>query len=563
MAFICDIHTEINDAGESSQEIKQYNLVYIAIGAAVLAGLFLPLPAKLVDVLVILSLSLTAAVLLISLSARTASEMSGFDHLIRAATLLQSFLLIICCRMILTDGYAGAIVGFLNKIIKPDNKFVVILALPFLAGIVCIFISRTAMHISRTAADFIRNIVPQKHDHIEKELFEHLIDNNQAQELHDMLQSENHLFTNLEKASKYMLYGGIVGLIFILLCFVGGMIIGTVGMTISSISTKTYICLTFGTVITIQLPGLVTALAFRFLVKKKYVELGKNVKSKSPLTRRINVVSSEIDKTKMMESHFEERVVMPDFIKSDLAAEQKKPEQEHIYKRFGAFSKEIPITEDLEWFDEQNSLTNQNKDRLWVSNEVKDDYNEITELIKAKSEGKLKTILMGAESPKILPVTVPINVAIQLAKDGHKCLLIDLDYRRNSIARVFELHKNILDENIPSKQTITGIPTCVRNLCLYPACWLTESVKNITKLDCLKINQIITHLKIKYDYLIVYSPYLNKHHGCKLICECIDGAMLFGKDDTNLNKTFELLEKIDCEILKPCQVRVKVSQFSS
>ena len=156
----------------------------------------------------------------------------------------------------------------------------------------------------------------------------------------------------------------------------------------------------------------------------------------------------------------------------------------------------MPIIEDLGWVDEQKSSTEQKNAKLWAFEEIKDHYDDVAELIKEKCEGKLKTILMGAESPKILPVTVPVNTAIKLAKEGRKCLLIDLDYQRDSIAKVFEVHKNILDENIPSGQTITGIPTCVRNMWLYPACWLTEKSKDTTKLDCLKINQIITHLKI-------------------------------------------------------------------
>ncbi|MHC4293251.1 MAG: FHIPEP family type III secretion protein, partial [Planctomycetota bacterium] len=361
MAFICDIHNEINDTAGAGQEVQRSNLAYIAIGVAVVAGLFLPLPAKLIDVLVILSLSLTAGILLITLSARTVSEISGFDHLIRGATLLRSFLLTICCRLILTNGYAGVTIGFINKIIKPDNKFFVLLILPFLASIVFIFVYRAAIQINRTATDFICNIIPQKHRYVEKELYENLIDQNQAKELHSIVRSENSLFANLEKVSKYIFYDGIVELIFIVLCFTGGMIIGTVGRTISGISTKTYICLTFGTVITIQIPALVTALAFRLLVKKKYAELGKNVKSESLSTRRINVVSSEVDKAKIIKSHFEKRDIIRSVMKPDLATEQKKPEQKHSYKHFGTFSEDIPITKDLEWADEQNSLSERNE----------------------------------------------------------------------------------------------------------------------------------------------------------------------------------------------------------
>ncbi|MHC4759384.1 MAG: hypothetical protein ACYTE8_12075, partial [Planctomycetota bacterium] len=343
------------------------------------------------------------------------------------------------------------------------------------------------------------------------------------------------------------------------LCICGGMIIGTAGKTFSGISTKTYTFMTLGAVITIQIPALVTSLAFKLLVQKNCLKLGKIVKSEDLSERRKNVVCSELDRKQEMKSQIEERASMRSLVKSNSAAEQKEPELEHRYKQFRVFSEDMGVTEELQWFDEQKNAAEQKDCRMWDYHQIKEHYEDIAELIKSRYSGQLKIILMGAESPKVIPVTVPVNVAIQLAKNGHKCLLIDLDYERDSIARVFELHKHIIDENIPSKQTITGIPTCVRNLRLYPALWLTDSAAKIPMLDASKINQIITNLKVRYDYLIMYSPDLNKHNGCKLIGECIDAAMLFGKDSGLLSETFELFEKLECEIIKPQQICVKVS----
>jgi hypothetical protein len=446
-------------------------------------------------------------------------------------------------------------VGFLNKTIMPDNKVGVILILLFLASAFFIFICKASIQAGRATKDFLCNIVPVKHSHVEKELSKHLIESDQAKELCNIIKQEKKTFTALKKASRYIYYDGIIEFIFILLCLIGGMIIGAVGRTFSGISTKTYISLTLGTVITIQMPGLVSALAFKFLVQKNYLELGKSVKSNDTTLRRKDVMCRDVNRNILMKNQVDERASMRSPIKLDLEAE---PEglQEHCYKHTRLFPKDMPIAQEMKWVNEQN------KDMLWSFEKVKDHYDDVTEMIKENCKGKFKTILMGANSPKILPVTVPTNTAIKLAKEGRKCLLIDLDYRRDSIAKVFELYKNILDEHIPSGQTVTGIPTCVQNLWLYPACWLTENSKDTTKLDSLKINQIITHLKIKYDHLIVYSPDLNKHQGCEFIGECIDGAMLFGNDSTTLIKTFDLLERFECEILKPEQMPVKVSQVS-
>lgn len=52
--------------------------------------------------------------------------------------------------------------------------------------------------------------------------------------------------------------------------------------------------------------------------------------------------------------------------------------------------------------------------------------------------GKPRRLLLAAASLDNLPVTIPVNLAIQLAAT-EKCLLIDLDTRRDALSHVFEI----------------------------------------------------------------------------------------------------------------------------
>ena len=69
--------------------IGRNDLLFTAGAIAVVAGFFSPLPTRVLDVLLIFSISLTAAVMVITFAARPASDVSGFALLIVIAAMLR------------------------------------------------------------------------------------------------------------------------------------------------------------------------------------------------------------------------------------------------------------------------------------------------------------------------------------------------------------------------------------------------------------------------------------------------------------------------------------------
>ena len=65
-------------------------------------------------------------------------------------------------------------------------------------------------------------------------------------------------------------------------------------------------------------------------------------------------------------------------------------------------------------------------------------YEPIIKQIK-RVKRKYKSILFASIEVGALPVTIPVNVAIGLAKNKKRCLLIDLDLKRDAVAKVFGL----------------------------------------------------------------------------------------------------------------------------
>jgi len=71
--------------------------------------------------------------------------------------------------------------------------------------------------------------------------------------------------------------------------------------------------------------------------------------------------------------------------------------------------------------------------------ETQESYERIGERIKRAGK-KYKSILFASVGAESLPVTIPVNAAVGLAKDDKRCFLIDLDLKRDAIAEAFGLY---------------------------------------------------------------------------------------------------------------------------
>jgi hypothetical protein len=100
-------------------------------------------------------------------------------------------------------------------------------------------------------------------------------------------------------------------------------------------------------------------------------------------------------------------------------------------------------------------------------------------------------VLLAAETPVDLPVTVAVNVAIRLAQKHKKVLLVDSDTSRSALAQVFELDPRTLQKK--------ALPTCFENLsvCGVPG----------TKVSGLLQKSTITRA---FDVTLVYAPDIRK-----------------------------------------------------
>ena len=162
-------------------------------------------------------------------------------------------------------------------------------------------------------------------------------------------------------------------------------------------------------------------------------------------------------------------------------------------------------------------------------------YDAISATIQ-KQNGRMRCLLLAATSLKDLPVTIPVNVALRIART-HRCLLVDMDVRRNAVARVFDL------ETIPANGTFKMIPctTPIDNLCVWPA-------RNFELLRQMNLRLLLEDAAKKYDYVLIYAPYLTTLPDRRQVAMCAKQAIAFtGKNGSRL---MQLLEQCNCKVVE-------------
>lgn len=168
-------------------------------------------------------------------------------------------------------------------------------------------------------------------------------------------------------------------------------------------------------------------------------------------------------------------------------------------------------------------------------------YEIITDRIK-RVQKKYKSILFAAPNLASLPVTIPVNVAIQLAEQGKRCLLVDLDLRRDAIAKAFEVGTESSENNLRVRAFQTG----VKNLWVLPA-------HSFARLKQMNVKPIVTKALEKFDFVFINAPCLAASLDRKQIASAAQAAIIFSKSVAEATSLAQLMKSSNCALIASIQ----------
>ncbi|MCC3295790.1 flagellar biosynthesis protein FlhA [Arthrobacter sp. zg-Y411] len=255
---------------------RNRNLLKLAVPVGVVGIILLlvvPVPAGLLDILIIINILLALVILLTTMFVRKPLDFSVFPSLLLVATLFRLGLNVASTRLVLGEGYAGQVIEAFGHVAV--NGSLIIGAVIFLILVVIQFVvvTKGAERVAEVGARFTLDAMPGKQMAIDADLNAGLITDTQARERRAEVSAEADFYGAMDGASKFVKGDAIAGLIIIIINVIGGIAIGMLqrGMSAGE-AVNTYSLLTIGDGLVTQIPALLMAVSTGMIVTRSNAE---------------------------------------------------------------------------------------------------------------------------------------------------------------------------------------------------------------------------------------------------------------------------------------------------
>lgn len=264
--------------------MKGHGDIGLALGIiSILILLILPMPSFMLDMALAISITFSVLILMTALFIHTPLEFSSFPTVLLIATMMRLALNMASTRLILSHGHegtsaAGKVIEAFGNFVMQGNFVIGIIVFSILVLVNFVVITKGSGRIAEVAARFTLDAMPGKQMAIDADLSAGLIDEEQAKERRQRLESESSFFGAMDGASKFVRGDAVAGLLITVINIVGGIIIG-VGQNGLSFgdAAQTYTLLTIGDGLVSQVPALIVSTAAGLLVSKAGVDGAANV----------------------------------------------------------------------------------------------------------------------------------------------------------------------------------------------------------------------------------------------------------------------------------------------
>ncbi len=575
----------INEAKMNAEQVlkpvtlRHGRVLFVVAFIVLITALAVPLGGmglRVLDIAWIFSAFLGIAVLVIIISARDLSQLSGFAGLITFSILIRVGVGAASVRAFFDHGSNCRLVAYIGDAVYFTGWPYLTVIVPLsIIGCIVVIVSATRS-ISKKASEHTVNTIPFKYISTDADLNAGVISETQASEIKGKITSEARFYLSMSAVSKLMGFDAAIGA---LLCFT--LVITAVMMSISSdsgreVALEGHTIPVVGISLMMFAPAVLVAWGSANLINNKKFSMMQMAEDGG---ERGTAAAGSFDMT-VGGSSEEFELLNPDFAEVGkqagsgfnvveagsldmttedgdltLSPEEDEPEtQEVIEEEEVKSSEEEKVEEDtmeeieesvelpepeVEQIEKENEEVIEEKTEQAEADKVTDEYYDmiVGEIEKNISDGYVTTLL-AAEDVNDMPVTLAVNIGFRVASAKHNCLLIDADAERGAIAKAFE---NNLDE---SEQAGDGpVKTCIDSLWIWSVSGKCESVGVDLAEKIGKVNE-------KFTNIIIYAPTVKDSDYYGRLAGMIKNGIFVVKDKEGyLAGLKDLLESVDCRSL--------------
>ncbi|WP_104164673.1 flagellar biosynthesis protein FlhA [Cryobacterium sp. N22] len=248
--------------------------------------LVVPIPAGLLDVLIIVNILLALVTLLTTMFVKKPLDFSVFPSLLLVATLFRLGLNVASTRLVLGEGYAGQVIASFGHVAVGGSIIIGAVIFLILVVIQFVVVTKGAERVAEVGARFTLDAMPGKQMAIDADLNAGLITDVQAKDRRAEVSAEADFYGAMDGASKFVKGDAIAGLIIIIINLIGGIAIGMLqrGMEVGD-ALNTYALLTIGDGLVTQIPALLMAVSTGMIVTRSNAESDIGATASAQLTQ--------------------------------------------------------------------------------------------------------------------------------------------------------------------------------------------------------------------------------------------------------------------------------------
>jgi type III secretion protein V len=235
----------------------------------IVALFMLPLPPAALDLLIAANLSISVALLIVSMYVGSALSLSTFPSLLLFTTLFRLALNIASAKLILLHAHAGQIIDAFGKLIVGNNVVVGGVVFLIVAIVQFIVIAKGSERVAEVGARFALDAMPGKQMSIDAEVRAGNLSNAQAQARRSQLEQESQLHGAMDGAMKFVKGDAIASLVVAAVNILGGVAVGTLmkDMDVGH-AIQRYAILTVGDGMVSQIPSLLVSIAAGIVITR-------------------------------------------------------------------------------------------------------------------------------------------------------------------------------------------------------------------------------------------------------------------------------------------------------
>lgn len=433
-----------------------------------MAGLLIPMPLLMMDIVWVFSIFLAAAVVAVCLAAANCQELGGFGFLVGVMNLLRICLIAMTVRKILLEQTAGMVIGLIGRVVLGTGVITAAILDVLIVLLSFWMILLFARQIRRSVRKYSQEILPVKRAGLQADLSLNVISREQAKSVLDKIKTEMRFFGSMGSIAVLMQCEAAAAVVMILLALGIKVFSDTLAGGYNAELLETVASQAAGLAIISLLPAVTSAWSCAGLLRKEALCLKKDQTEEEPNGHNISLpgTDEQAERTELLN---------PDFMEQ---ARNAPPLRENIVDFEPAPPSVVLKTIDcpvhrLTWTDSR------------------DYYRQLTDLAAELKPQPQQAILLSSLPGTSLGVQAAVNIAIGLAGKEFRVLLIDAQPKRRAAAKAFDL-----DE---AKTVISPQPTCIDKISVFTAGDMETQAAR-------RIETALQELSGQYDKILIYAP---------------------------------------------------------